>query len=72
MCLHCHEYGKQLFQDIVMHKPQIFLPHGNTVYTYILRLIIVKMLDVQEYFHSSWKLQYLKNFQGFAIFHAWS
>lgn len=46
--------ANRFFQDNVMHKPQISLPHGNTVYMYILRLIIVKVLqNVQEYFHSS-------------------
>ena len=51
--------ASRFFQENAMHKPQISLPHGNTVYVYALRLVFVKMLDVQEYFHSSLKLQYL-------------
>jgi len=45
--------ANRFFQEKVMHKPQISLPHGNTVCVYILILILVKMLDVQEYSHSS-------------------
>lgn len=46
--------ANRFFQDDVMHKPQISLPHGNTVHVYVLRLIIVKVLEnVQEYFRSS-------------------
>lgn len=39
--------ASRYFQNNVMHKPQLSLPHVNRVYVYILRVVIVNELNAR-------------------------